>query len=94
MKDYLNDCVLCPKKCHVNRHLKSGFCRVKDKLVVSKASLFYFEEPCISGKNGSGAVFFSNCNLRCIYCQNYKISNDGFGKVITIKRLSEIFLEL
>ena len=90
----LNNCTLCPHKCGVNR-LKGfkGRCRCDDKLKIALASLHMFEEPCISGKNGSGTVFFSNCNLNCIYCQNYEISDLGKGKEITIEHLAEIFLK-
>ena len=94
MKDLLLNCELCPKKCHINRHKTPGSCHVKDKIIIARAALYYYEEPCISGVNGSGAIFFSNCNLNCLYCQNYYISHQGFGKVISITRLSEIFLEL
>src|SRR5699024_3964747 len=73
-------------------YLKTGYCKAKNKIKVSLVSLHMFEEPFISGVNGSGTIFFSNCNLGCIFCQNKKI-RDGYGKEITIKRLSEIMLE-
>ncbi len=88
----LKNCTLCPRNCHVNRYLKTGYCKAKNKIKVSLVSLHMFEEPFISGVNGSGTIFFSNCNLGCIFCQNKKI-RDGFGKEITIKRFSEIMLE-
>lgn len=90
----LNNCMLCPHKCGINR-LKGnkGRCKCDDKLKIALASLHMFEEPCISGKNGSGTVFFSNCNLNCIYCQNYEISHLGKGKEITVEHLAEIFLK-
>ena len=89
----LNNCTLCPHKCGINRlEGNKGRCRCDDKLKIALASLHMFEEPSISGKNGSGTVFFTNCNLNCIYCQNYEISNLGKGKEITIEHLAEIFL--
>ena len=88
----LKKCTLCPRNCHVNRYLKTGYCKAKNKIKVSLVSLHMFEEPFISGVNGSGTIFFSNCNLGCIFCQNKKI-RDGYGKEITIKRFSEIMLE-
>ena len=90
----LNNCTLCPHKCGVNRFEENkGRCKCDDKLKIALASLHMFEEPCISGENGSGTVFFSNCNLNCIYCQNYEISHLGKGKEITIEHLAEIFLK-
>ncbi|MGH4051805.1 MAG: radical SAM protein [Clostridium sp.] len=90
----LEKCDLCPRKCFVNRTgSKLGFCNASDDVKIAKASLHHWEEPCISGEVGSGTVFFSNCNLRCVFCQNYKISHDGYGKIISISRLSEIFLK-
>ena len=87
-------CNLCPRKCNVNRDLKSGFCGVSNTLKVARAQLHFWEEPIISGTNGSGTIFFSGCNLKCVYCQNYNISNENFGKFITTQRLAEIFKEL
>lgn len=90
----LESCTLCPHKCGVNRlEGKKGRCKCDNKLKIALASLHMFEEPCISGINGSGTVFFSNCNLNCIYCQNYEISNLGKGKEITTEHLAEIFLK-
>ena len=88
----LRNCTLCPRNCHVNRYQKKGYCKASSKLKVSLASLHQWEEPFISGVNGSGTIFFSHCNLGCIYCQNKKI-RDGYGKEISIKRFSEILLE-
>lgn len=87
-------CLLCPRKCGLDRSEKLGFCGVSDKLKVARASLHLWEEPCISGERGAGTVFFSGCNLACVYCQNSKISLGGFGKEITSERLREIFFEL
>lgn len=91
----LNQCRLCPRECNVNR-LKGevGYCGASEKLMVSRAALHFWEEPCVSGENGSGTVFFSNCNLKCVFCQNHCISQENLGIEISIERLSEIFLEL
>lgn len=91
--DYKN-CMLCPRKCGVDRRKAKGFCGMPDKLFAAKAYLHLWEEPCISGETGSGTVFFTGCNLRCVYCQNRKIAEGGEGFEITSKRLGEIFLEL
>lgn len=94
MFDLLKSCRLCPRNCNVNRLAgKLGFCNSSDNIKVALVSLHYWEEPCISGTNGSGTVFFSNCNLKCVFCQNHEISAKGAGKEISIERLSEIFLE-
>lgn len=95
MKELLENCKLCPRNCGVNRiNGQTGFCNATDKLKVARAALHMWEEPCISGSNGSGTVFFSHCSLKCIFCQNNNISQNNFGKEITIERLSEIFIEL
>ena len=90
----LEKCTLCPNNCGVNR-LKNekGKCNITNNIKVSLSSLHYYEEPCISGKNGSGTIFFSNCNLKCIYCQNYKISQQGLGKDISTQELANLFLQ-
>ncbi len=88
------ECRLCPRECGVDRSKKLGRCGMGDMITAAKAMLHYWEEPCISGKGGSGAVFFSGCVLRCAYCQNYDISEKRYGKEITVERLAEIFLEL
>ena len=91
----LECCTLCPNNCKVNR-LKGEFgsCKIGNTIKISLYSLHKYEEPCISGKNGSGTVFFTNCNLHCVYCQNYKISQQGKGEIITVDELSSIFLKL
>jgi putative pyruvate formate lyase activating enzyme len=89
----LENCSVCPHECNVNRNKgKIGRCKSTDKVRIALYSVHDFEEPCISGENGSGTVFFSNCNLNCIYCQNYEISQLGKGKDITIDELAQIFL--
>lgn len=89
----LKKCNLCPHKCNIDRsNGKIGRCKATDKVKIALYSIHKFEEPCISGENGSGTIFFSNCNLNCIYCQNYEISQLGKGKEITIQELAEIFL--
>lgn len=92
--DKLKRCVLCPRRCFTNRYKKKGLCGADDKLVVAYYSLHMWEEPIISGVNGSGTIFFSNCSMKCLYCQNKKISLEGYGKVITIEKLSDIMMEL
>lgn len=91
----LSDCTLCPRECHVNRNAgEIGYCGQTAVLTAARAALHFWEEPCLSGTNGSGAVFFSGCNLRCVYCQNHEIAQGFSGQEITISRLSDIFLEL
>ena len=93
--DLLDNCNLCIRNCNVNRNdNKRGICNSTNTVKVARAALHYWEEPCISGEKGSGTVFFSNCNLKCVFCQNHEISNDGFGKEISIERLATIFMEL
>ena len=90
----LENCNICPHRCGVNRmNGKIGRCKATDKAKVALASIHNFEEPCISGKNGSGTVFFSNCNLNCVFCQNYEISQLGKGKIISIEELANIFIK-
>lgn len=94
MLEGLEKCSICPHECHTNRNEgKVGRCKATDKVRIALYSTHDFEEPCISGEKGSGAVFFSNCNLNCIYCQNYEISQLGKGKDITIEELADIFLK-
>lgn len=94
MNKYEN-CLLCPKKCGINRSTgQTGVCGVSSEIKVARAALHYWEEPCISGKKGSGAVFFSGCSLHCVFCQNREISDGKAGKVISKERLSDIFMEL
>lgn len=87
-------CNLCPRKCNIDRSKRVGFCQQSDQLKVALYSLHTYEEPCISGTNGSGTIFFSGCNLKCNYCQNYEISHLGKGENISVERLVEIFKEL
>jgi uncharacterized Fe-S protein, pflX (pyruvate formate lyase activating protein) homolog len=93
MMDLISKCEICPRKCKVNRYEKKGYCRCDDKVRIALVSKHYFEEPCISGRNGSGTIFFSNCNLNCIFCQNHDISQGGKGIDVTIERLAKIMLE-
>lgn len=90
----LEKCEICPHRCKVNRtNGEYGRCKCNDKIKIALVSTHEYEEPCISGKNGSGTVFFSNCNLACMYCQNYEISQFGKGREIKIGELAEIFLK-
>jgi len=94
-KKLLNNCTLCPRNCNVDRTMgKKGYCGQDDKLVVARAALHMWEEPCISGERGSGTVFFSGCSVGCVYCQNHNIAKGKAGKIITTERLAEIFMEL
>lgn len=95
MRMHMEECRLCPRNCKVNRSGgQKGYCGASEKLVVARAALHMWEEPCISGASGSGAVFFSGCPMRCRFCQNYQIAAAKRGKVISIERLAQIFLEL
>ena len=91
-------CIQCPRKCKKQRIDEQtetyGYCRVSNEVKVARASLHFWEEPCISGEEGSGTVFFSGCNLQCVYCQNVEIAKGVRGKTISVERLAEIFLEL
>ncbi len=87
-------CNLCPRNCGINREEKRGYCGAPESAKIARASLHMWEEPPISGKNGSGAVFFSHCNLKCVFCQNHRISADGIGKEVTPYTLAEIFMRL
>ena len=94
-KSILTDCVLCPRNCHADRiNGRRGRCHETAEIVVARAALHMWEEPCISGDAGSGAVFFSGCPMGCVFCQNHNIAEAKAGKTITVERLSEIFLEL
>lgn len=94
MLESLKCCRLCPHSCGVNRlEGELGFCRAGREVRIAKVCLHEWEEPCISGSRGSGTVFFSNCNLRCVFCQNHRISEESYGKDVSIERLAEIFLE-
>lgn len=93
MDKLLSSCELCPRKCKVNRKNFVGFCGAGEKIRVALVSLHKWEEPCLVGENGAGTIFFSHCNLKCVFCQNFKISHENFGKEISIERLAEIFIE-
>ena len=94
MEKKLYSCTLCPHKCMVNREDgKLGRCKSSKNVKIALYSIHNYEEPCISGKNGSGTIFFSNCNLNCVFCQNYEISQLGRGKEISTSELADIFLE-
>lgn len=91
----LKKCQICPRDCKINRLDKEiGLCGVDDQVKVARIALHYGEEPPISGKNGSGGIFFSGCNLKCIFCQNYSISSKNFGKVLTIQELANKMIDL
>ena len=87
-------CNACPRKCDTDREKALGFCKSPERFRLARAALHFWEEPCISGKNGSGTVFFSGCNLRCVYCQNYEISHENRGAEISDEKLLEIFDDL
>ena len=89
----MEPCELCPRRCRVDRVKNLGFCGAGENLRVALVSLHKWEEPCLVGENGAGTIFFSHCNLKCVYCQNFLISSEGFGVEISIKRLAEIFIE-
>ena len=91
----ISPCNLCPRLCGAERALgQVGFCGANDKLYVARAALHFWEEPPLSGVRGSGAVFFTNCSLHCVYCQNAEIAAGSFGKAVSVERLAQIFLEL
>ena len=95
LEQEMSRCRVCPRKCGADReHGKTGYCKAPSGVAAARAALHFWEEPCISGTTGSGTVFFSGCNLRCVYCQNHHIAEMESGKVISIGRLSDIFLEL
>lgn len=94
MLEKLEHCSICPHKCGINRNKEEvGRCKSKNTVKIALYSIHNFEEPCISGENGSGTIFFSNCTMNCIYCQNYEISQQGVGKEKTIEELANIFLK-
>ena len=93
LKD-LEKCTLCPRECKINRKYKKGVCQAGISMKIARYSLHEWEEPCISGTNGSGTIFFTYCNLQCIFCQNYKISKEQIGQEISIEEFSNICLEL
>lgn len=91
----LTSCTLCPRRCSVDRTAgERGFCGAGDNIKIARAALHMWEEPCISGTRGSGTVFFSACNMKCIYCQNYEISSQNCGREISEEKLAQIFLSL
>ena len=90
----LESCTLCPRKCKINRYKTVGVCGARDKMKIAHYGLHMWEEPIISGESGSGTIFFSYCNLKCIFCQNYKISTGGYGKEVSKERFQDLCLEL
>lgn len=92
--DALEKCMLCPRKCGINRFKTKGYCGEGAEIRIARAELHQWEEPCISGKNGSGTVFFSGCSLKCCFCQNYEISDKGTGFEISTTELADTFLML
>ena len=92
--DILSHCTLCPRQCGVDRYTSTGFCGEGAEVRAAKAYLHMWEEPCISGTNGSGTVFFTGCSLRCVFCQNYTISQQGTGKPLSAAELADVFLRL
>lgn len=90
----IDGCYLCPRQCGVNRKEKKGYCNSLETIRIARVAPHYYEEPCISGTKGSGAVFFVGCNLKCVYCQNHEISRGDVGKEYTVKTLAEAFLSL
>ena len=93
MLNTLKKCQLCPRVCGVDRFSQAGFCGAGDKVKISLVSLHQWEEPCLTGANGAGTIFFSHCNLRCCFCQNHQISQGSYGVEVTVDRLADIFLE-
>ncbi|MBR3040295.1 MAG: 4Fe-4S cluster-binding domain-containing protein [Lachnospiraceae bacterium] len=90
----MSQCNLCPRKCNIDRQNHAGFCGEGTTMRISRAALHFWEEPCISGTGGSGAIFFTGCNLKCIFCQNAAISENGPGREISVKELCDIFFDL
>ena len=89
----LEDCTLCPRRCHADRRKAGGFCGAGERAKIALVSLHPWEEPCLVGEKGAGTVFFSHCSLRCCYCQNHEISHEGNGVEVSEERLAGIFLE-
>lgn len=90
----MNKCNICPRECNIDRSIKKGFCLASEEIVISKAMLHMWEEPFISGDNGSGAIFFSGCNLRCVFCQNYDISSSLKGVILSEEEIVSLMLKL
>lgn len=93
MNKELECCTICPHNCKINRTKNPGRCKSTDKIKIALYSIHNFEEPCISGEKGSGTIFFSNCNMNCVFCQNYEISQLGRGKKITIEELANVMIK-
>ncbi len=94
-EELMHDCTLCPRRCHAQRRAGAvGYCGQTAEITAARAALHFWEEPCISGKQGSGAVFFSGCSLQCVFCQNHNIALGKAGRGISVQRLAQIFLEL
>ena len=93
MNKELECCTICPHNCKINRTKNPGRCKSTDKIKIALYSIHNFEEPCISGEKGYGTIFFSNCNMNCIFCQNYEISQLGRGKEITIEELANVMIK-
>ncbi|MBO5380096.1 MAG: radical SAM protein [Clostridia bacterium] len=93
-QNYQKNCTLCPRNCNIDRKTARGVCGAPDEIIISKVMLHKWEEPCISGKNGSGAIFFSGCPLKCVYCQNKKISHTCAGNSVSTEELANIMLDL
>lgn len=95
MNNILNHCTLCPRRCGANRQSgEIGFCGADNKIKIARSALHFWEEPCISGKSGSGTVFFSHCVMKCVFCQNYQISTQNMGYEISIGELADSFINL
>lgn len=95
IENLMQDCTLCPRQCHADRRTgNNGFCGQSAEIIAARAALHFWEEPCISGEVGSGAVFFSGCNLKCAFCQNHNIALGKAGHSLSLERLTQIFLEL
>lgn len=90
----MNNCLLCPNQCNINKIITAGACGTNGKIFIAKYYLHKFEEPVISGKNGSGTVFFCGCSLKCVFCQNYELSRNTRGKEFSVEQLAEIFKKL
>ena len=98
LENIYSDCTLCPRACHADRYHHAGFCGAGTNVRLARAALHFWEEPCLIGDQekpaGAGAVFFSHCTLKCLFCQNYDISSEGFGKDVSIRQLADIMLRL
>lgn len=89
-----NKCNICPRRCNIDRTHNKGYCLMNDKIMAARAALHMWEEPCISGERGSGAIFFSGCTLRCVFCQNHDIASAKVGKELSVDELSDVMLRL